>query len=64
MSTLHVVVGIDDKGEEVFDKFEDLVLSFITEPSGVLSIMRGEYLSAAYAPGAWSVVREPSEEES
>lgn len=64
MSALHVVVGTSDEGKEIVDTFDHPELSFITEPSGVLSIMRGEFVWAAFAPGAWMVVREPPEEES
>ncbi|GAA1891831.1 hypothetical protein [Williamsia serinedens] len=66
MRKLQVVVGLDQAGEEIVDEFVNPYAEFtwITERSGVLSVMDGERAATAYAPGAWLVARYAQEEES
>lgn len=61
MTTLHVVTGVDDKGEENYDEFTGPQVTFLTEPSGALVIFqKPNHTWAAYAPGQWRVVRDGS----
>lgn len=59
---IEVVTGVeldlDDSPEEVLDTFEGPQVSWITEPSGALVILKSPgQLWAAYAGGAWLKVR-------
>lgn len=54
---LHVVVGQNDKDEDVIEEFVGPQLEFLTEPSGVLLVLESpDRVRKAYAPGAWETV--------
>ena len=66
MRTVEVVVGLRENGEEIVDRFNGPYgeFSWITEPSGVLSVVEEDRVVHAFAPGAWLIVRYRPEEES
>lgn len=59
MSTIHVVVGFDDDGDEDVHEYQSPQASFVTETSGCLVVFfRPNDQWAAYAPGEWKRVRD------
>ncbi|WP_336790459.1 hypothetical protein [Gordonia malaquae] len=55
---IEIVTGVDDSGEEDVDQFDGPEVTFMTEPSGALVIMKTpKTVWAAYAPGHWQRVR-------
>lgn len=56
---IEIVTRVDEAGAAVVDTYDGRLVTFITEPSGVLVVFSAPgQVWAAYAPGEWKKVRD------